>query len=381
MKQLYKRLINDISSYMMTTKELERKYDLHLGDHTINSSEYWSWKVEHRTRPSEFWAKVSKNPNLTYNFIKLYKEFLFWDILVYDKFYQDINFIHEFAEWIDWWKFSQKFVEINDESTIREFIDFIDFDKKYDHFNWNITLNFMREFNDKIHWVDTENRKLHTIDVLKNTKVCDEYANEILSICYNKNIIHKFEFFSHLKFSKKMFLRFIQPHTISQLLYYDILDEEILEEYIIPKHKDNKEIMLIMFEHETITEQFIEKYKDIIDKFQLWSNVSRYQHLSEQFIDKYKKNVNWCNIIKFQNISEKFIEEHLIYIKKNMKVLIQNKNLSIEFIERNIKWLNISSLVHHQILSENIINKYLNNNPYLKDIALQKRRGEIYNVV
>ena len=86
---------------MMTTKELERKYDLHLGDFTFDSSDYWSWKVEHRARPIEFWADVSKDPNLTYNFIKLYKEFLYWDVLVYDKFYQDINFVREFWNRID----------------------------------------------------------------------------------------------------------------------------------------------------------------------------------------------------------------------------------------------------------------------------------------
>jgi hypothetical protein len=48
--------------------------------------------------------------------------------------------------------------------------------------------------------------------------------------------------------------------------------------------------------------------------------------------------------------------------------------LDEKFIERNINWLSISNVVKTQILSEEFIEKHLNDNQYLKDIALQKRR-------
>lgn len=356
----------------MTTKELERKYDLHLGDHTFDSSDYWSWKVEHRARPIEFWADVSKDPDLTYNFIKLYKEFLYWDVLVYDKFYQDINFVREFWNRIDWWKFSERFVELNDESTIREFIDFIEVGK-HGIFDWNISLNFIREFNEKIKWFDTTNNVVHATSALKKVEVCDEFANEILDIGSRKpDLSSRHNFFPSLKFGKKMFIRCFGSRVLNHLVWYDVLDEETLEDYIIPKQKNNKEIMEMIFMQDTLSIEFIERHIDIINNLNLWSRVCQMQNLNEEFIDKYKDKVKWKDIVEYQNLSENFIEKHLDYIKGFSTKLLQYKDLSEQFIEKHIDIFKLLDLARFGTFSEEFKEKYFKHDSYLYSLVQVK---------
>lgn len=369
------KLINDLIS-LMNLRQFEKKYELNLSLYELNSPDYFAWRSTYYSLPGYFWTDVSKDPEIPIDFIRLYKDFIVWDVVNYSKFADNKQFIKEFTDYIDWWKFSEFFVAKNEENTIREYINYID-TQYCGQFNWNISLDFVREFRDKINWIDDSSFRLHTTNALKNTKMCDEFANEILWISANEVLSHKYNFYSNLKFSKKLFQRFVQPHTIAQLLWYDVLDEETLEEFIIPQHSDNKEIMLMMFEHCTLSEQFLEKYSGIINNFNFWSTITKCQELSEQFIDRWKKKVNWCNVVKYRNVSEKFLEEHLIYIKKYLNDLLRIRNLDEKFIERNIKWLSISNVVKHQILSDEFIEKYLNDNPYLKDIALQRRKNYV----
>lgn len=358
----------------MTTKELERRYDLHLGDHTINSSEYWSWRVEHRTRPIEFWAKVSKDPNLTYNFIKLYKEFLCWDMIDYYKFYQDINFIHEFAEWIDWWKFSENFVKLNDENTIREFIDYIEIGTST--FDWNVSLDFVREFNERIKWFDVDKNIVRATSALKKAKVCDEFVNEILDIGSRlPDLSSRHHFFPSLKFGKKMFIRCFGFRVLNHLIWYDVLDEETLEDYIIPKQKNNKEIMDMIFTQDTLSIEFIERHVDIIDKFNLWKTVCANQELSENFIEKHKGKVAWKNIVKYQTLSEDFIEKHLNYIKSFSSDLLQVMELSEQFIEKHMNVFKLVDLARYQTFSREFRDKYFNVNDYIYKLVKLKEEG------
>ncbi len=374
MKELYKRLIGDIESYIMTTKELEQKYDLQLSQYDEGDHNYWSWRIEHRARSSEFWAKVSKDPNLTYNFIKLYKEFLCWDMIDYYKFYQDINFIHEFAEWIDWWKFSENFVKLNDENTIREFIDCIEIGTST--FNWNVSLDFVREFNEKIKWFDVDKNIVRATSALKKAKVCDEFANEIVDMGdKNVNLASRRHFFSSLKLGKKMFKRCIKPNTLSHLIFFDCLDEETLKDYVIPEQKDNKEVMELIFRNTTLSEQFVEKYIDIIDKFNLWKTVCANQELSEDFIEKYKGKVAWKNIVKYQTLSEDFIEKHLNYIKGFSSDLLQVMELSEQFIEKHMNVFKLVDLARYQTFSREFRDKYFNVNDYIYNLVKLKEEG------
>lgn len=282
----------------MTTDELERKYDLKLGQYILDwdLTNFYSERVSYRTLPNEFWADVSKDPDLTYNFIRLYRDFLLWDTINYNKFYKDINFIHEFVDWIDWWKFSEEFVEVNDESTIREFIDYIEIGK-YSALDWNISLNFIREWNDKINWFDTTVNLPRAKSALKKIEVCDEFANQIFEISDKRvDLSSRHSFYPSLKFGKKMFLRFIRPNMLAHLIWYNVLDEQVLEEFVISKLKDNKEIMKMVFMHNKVSEPFIEKHIDIIDNLKLWDELCKYQKLSDQFIERHKDKIDLNNI-------------------------------------------------------------------------------------
>jgi hypothetical protein len=79
--------------------------------------------------------------------------------------------------------------------------------------------------------------------------------------------------------------------------YEDLKDnkytEEEIEKYIDSFTEKNWDFIS---EHQTLSESFIEKYKDLVD----WFYISIYQKLSEPFIEKYKDKVYWGGV--FQDI-------------------------------------------------------------------------------
>ena len=52
------------------------------------------------------------------------------------------------------------------------------------------------------------------------------------------------------------------------------------------------------------------------DEYTDWNHISIHETLSEQFIEKYSDKLNWINIFIHQNLSKKFIEKHKDKIDK-----------------------------------------------------------------
>jgi hypothetical protein len=82
--------------------------------------------------------------------------------------------------------------------------------------------------------------------------------------------------------------------------------------------------------HQTLSEEFIEKYEDRVD----WIYISRFQNLSEQFIEKYKDRLDWYYISIFQNLSDIFIIENYEYI--NCYYLMYNKNIEYKLFQSKL---------------------------------------------
>ena len=85
--------------------------------------------------------------------------------------------------------------------------------------------------------------------------------------------------------------------------------------------------------YQTLSEPFIEKYKDKVD----WIYISSYQKLSEPFIEKWKNKVGWYCISSYQELSESFIEKwknkiNFNYLSNNKK--INWNDFSEEFFDK-----------------------------------------------
>ena len=127
--------------------------------------------------------------------------------------------------------------------------------------------------------------------------------------------------------------------------------------------------MEMIFTQDTLSIEFIERHIDIINNFNLWSNVCQMQDLNEDFIEKYKDKVKWKDITKYQNLSENFIEKHLDYIKGFSSDLIQRNDLSEQFLEKHIDMFNITDLARFQTVSKEFREKYFKDNDYLYNLV------------
>lgn len=353
----------------MTTRELEKKYDLKLSYFDEWDSDYYGWRSEHRLRPISFWADVSKDPDLTFEFIDLYRDFLLWDCIDYAKWGDNLTFARRFSEWIDWWRYSSFFVENQNESTVREFIHYMNF--TIGSWKWpKLSLDFVREFNNTVQWFNKENNCIRITGFgLKDEKITEEFIDDIIAITDNSG--RRSNVMESLKFNLKSYRKSYTPYTLRQLIYHDALCEEVLELYIT-KYEDLPEFII---RHSTLSEEFIERYEKLWTKKKLWSEISFAQTLSEPFIEKYRNKLNWKYIIKTQEISEDFIEKHLSYIQhQSFSDLVFKKQLSEQFLDKHWNELkNLPGIAQNQRMSDEFIKKHFGDNQYLADIARKTR--------
>lgn len=136
----------------MTTDELERKYDLKLGQYILDwdLTNFYAARSSYFSLSRSFWSEVSKDPELNFGFIDLYKDYLHWDELDYSKWGNNLEFAKTFLDRINWMKYGTYFIVNNNESVIREYKNYLNFS---DRIHWGIrTMNFKREFNNIVKW-------------------------------------------------------------------------------------------------------------------------------------------------------------------------------------------------------------------------------------
>lgn len=99
----------------------------------------------------------------------------------------------------------------------------------------------------------------------------------------------------------------------------------------------------IISEHKKLTEDFIEKFADMVD----WTRISEHQILSESFIERFADRVNWREISFYQQLSDAFT--YKFYDKLDINRVIENSSsISEDFIRSNTdkmteySWMTIS---------------------------------------
>lgn len=105
--------------------------------------------------------------------------------------------------------------------------------------------------------------------------------------------------------------------------------------------------------NKSLSEEFIEKYKEYLD----WHSISSRQILSEDFIEKYKDYVDWELVSCFQHLSEDFIEKHIDLL--TFEFISHHQKLSEDFMERNSEYIDWPCISMTQRLSEDFIERHL----------------------
>ena len=84
--------------------------------------------------------------------------------------------------------------------------------------------------------------------------------------------------------------------------------------------------------NKTLSEDFIEKYKDKVD----WNEISFHQKLSERFIEKHADKVNWRYITYCQKLSKEFLRKNYYIVhncgNENRSIMIYKDNPKIIYI-------------------------------------------------
>lgn len=178
-----------------------------------------------------------------------------------------------------------------------------------------------------------------------------------------------------MDFNEQYYLEQATEEELNNLDWESISKYQTLSEAFIEKFKDRIDWEYISY-YQVLSEPFIEKFADKVN----WNNISYYQALSEPFIEKFADKVNWEFISYYQTLSEQFIEKFAD--KVDWKYISIFQKLSEEFIEQfryEVDWIAISK---YQKLSESFINKHKNklifnfieDSWHYKDVEFKKQK-------
>jgi len=144
---------------------------------------------------------------------------------------------------------------------------------------------------------------------------------------------------------------FIEKH-IDKLDLKILQRNNILSEEFIRKHEDELIIDLII-KKQRISERYITELMnkfDYINKIDVVTN----QILSEDFLENNQKMIKFS--LESQILSEKFMEKYMDKLM-NKSLILKHKNISEEFIQKNIKNFSINDLIYYKKLNQSFINK------------------------
>lgn len=133
-----------------------------------------------------------------------------------------------------------------------------------------LSIDFLREFKDKIDW--SRYMCYHTL-----TEQLIEEFGDVIPWAYVPGRI-------------KMSEKFIRRHRLELEKYYSCWSQ--------------------ICEHQELSEPFIEEFKDKVN----WKVISYKQKLSKEMIHKYANKLEWRYIVANQKLDQKFIKDHIDYI-------------------------------------------------------------------
>jgi hypothetical protein len=208
-------------------------------------------------------------------------------------------------------------------------------------------------------------KKVIVPTILTSYIIGDYYFKGPIRKTYDK---HRYCLLSYEKINNMMLCNHQIPINYLEK-YYNKLDHDILFKFQnLPEEFVEKHVLLpnknINLTNKKYDKEYEEEYKKIC-------NVYKYQQLDENILEKYMDLTKHFSkeIIENQDLSNNFIEKHLYPkgIQLDENLIIKNQILSEDIITNNISRRNIHDILTHQKLTENVIDKIINNNDLYDD--------------
>lgn len=188
----------------------------------------------------------------------------------------------------------------------------------YHNFDWNDENNYINrkfDLNTIIKYKD----QISLLHLFNNQTFSEDELDElaksidVMKICtFNDQITESFIKRHWDQIDKKEVFNKFSRNFLSEQFIIDHLDD------ILNDMRVFLDFLRYYKMSENLIEIIIEKCNNEVpaDKF-FWITVSSSSCLSEKFIKKYKHQVNWHDIIRYQDLSKKFIRKMKKYIDKN----------------------------------------------------------------
>lgn len=110
-------------------------------------------------------------------------------------------------------------------------------------------------------------------------------------------------------------------------------------------------------EKEKLTEEFMDKYADMLD----WYLLSRYQDMSEEFIENHRDKIKWNSILSRNMISENFVRKYADEL--NWTALIgSSMNLSIDFIREFVDRIDFNKFFYQRNVGQKVVEEFVDKN-------------------
>jgi len=105
---------------------------------------------------------------------------------------------------------------------------------------------------------------------------------------------------------------------------------------------------------QNITPVLYEKYWETLD----WNKISRYQKLNKTMINRWKRLLHWKEIFLYQTLPCELLELYKFNCKDSNIIIPSHQNLSEQFIEENLRWLDIPTVCEKQNMSFEFLKKH-----------------------
>lgn len=287
--------------------------------------------------------------------IRQFKDQIDWNVITSNHLLSNEKFIREFKDYINWDLISSNNFMSND--FIEEF---------QDHINWLnlsanpfINLQILREFKGRVDWHSISCNKSISIQIIREFKDILDWQSIDMSTFFDFEFIDEFKYY--------ILWQNIETNNMINILFqYMDANPMFIEEYKFELDWD-----LISYQYPYITDEFLTKYKYLINFMMLYQNrfiprayLIQYQTEVYSEFDKKNKYGDYdyemfmirLNILNAYNSIENYniFKQHTIYeIISNYKIFSQIEHIS-DIVHKLYKVLSSFKIKLHKNLIEEL---------------------------
>ena len=230
------------------------------------------------------------------------------------------------------------------------------------HIDWckisrhqRLTIEIVTDFETDISWEDLSANPHLTFDMLTQFATRLDWGQVCQNIVLKEDqIVQVLPFVDWYELSRKSQLseKFIETYT-DQVYWPRITAHQTLTDDFIDKHTDRVDWDYLS-RHRPMKRKFIQDHADYVD----WGLISDGQKLDEDFIRDNVTRVDWEEIAYGQDISEDFFEKTAIKTPDVWAAFTAGRQLTPDFIARNIRSLPARELTRFQTFTLAEIDTY-----------------------